>query len=200
LPVSPLPLPGSFPSGLPRVRFLEWETSLWRIQDSDCLAYKTYPGPKYRFDAPAGQYAIIYTNSTEHGPFAENYAELDRYIGKENADRYLVKITPRRPLPLVDLRSTDTLSTLRLDHRISTTDVYDTCQRWALAFHRAWHDICGICYQPRKAAEESSNVAIFATRSASKLVCSPLGQLKELEEKVLSAGTKYKLTADIEFI
>ena len=116
MPLSPLPLPAeSFPSGLPRVPFYEWKTSLWRIQDSDCLAYKTYPGPKHRFDAPAGQYAIIYSNSTEHGPFAENYAELDRYIGKENAERYLVKITPREPLLLVDLRSTATRSTLRLE-------------------------------------------------------------------------------------
>jgi hypothetical protein len=184
---------------LPRVQFLEWETSLWRIQDSDCLAYKTYPGPKYRFDAPAGQHATIYTNSTEDGPFAENYAEFDWYIGRENAERYLVKITPKQPLPLVDLRSSNTLSRLRLDARISTADVYDTCQRWGLAFHRTWPDICGIRYLPRKACEESSNVAIFAERSASQLVCSPLGQLKELEETVLLASDRYNLVADIDF-
>jgi hypothetical protein len=83
------------------------------------LSYRTYPSPKHRFDAPSGQYATIYTNDSEHGPFAEVYADFDRFVGRENAGRHLVKITPTRPLLLADLRSIESLSVLGLDARIS---------------------------------------------------------------------------------
>jgi hypothetical protein len=52
-----------------------------------------------------------------------------------DAKRHLVRITPKRPLPLVDLKDDRTLSALDLDARISVGDDYEACRQWALAFY-----------------------------------------------------------------
>jgi hypothetical protein len=187
--------PSSFEGPIPEVVFLEWEAPLFRIQDSDVLGYRAYPSPIYRFDAPAGEYAVIYANDSEVGVFAEVYVDRGRRLGMEDARRHLVRILPGRPLRLVDLRADDTLAALDLDARISVGDDYGACQEWALAFYERWSEVSGVCYAARNAGPTTRNVALFADRCASALTPTSLGRLEDLEEIVLAATDRYGLSA-----
>lgn len=172
-----------------------WDRSLYRIQDAAALAYRTYPSAKYRFDAPAGQYPILYANDSEFGVFAEVYVDRGRRLGPEDAGRHLVKLVPTSPLPLVDLLSDGTLRDLELDERISTGDDYERCQQWALKIYEEWPEVLGISYGARCAGRRTANVALFAERCEEQLDADPLGHLKDLEETVLSATDRYGLRA-----
>jgi hypothetical protein len=175
--------------------FLEWEAPLFRIQDSAVLSHRAYPGPRYRFDAPAGEYAVIYANDSEVGVFAEVYVDRGRRLGMEDARRHLVRIMPERPLRLVDLCADRTLASLDLDARISIGDDYEACQEWALAFYERWFEVSGICYAARNAGLMTRNVALFTDRCAPALTLSSLGHLEDLEQIVLSATDRYRLRA-----
>lgn len=187
MPPPRLRRPSSFEGPIPGVVFLEWEAPLFRIQDSDVLGHRAYPSARYRFDAPAGEYAVVYANDSEVGVFAEVYVDRGRRLGTEDARRHLVRITPDRPLRLVDLRADGTLTALDLDARISTGDDYEVCQEWALAFYERWSEVSGICYAARNAGLTTRNVALFADRCASALTLTSLGRLEDLEQIVLAA-------------
>ena len=184
------------PSGpLPGVRLLAWDGPLYRIQDAAALAYKTYPSARYRFDAPAGQYPILYTNDSEVGVFAEVYTDRGRRLGSEDAARHLAKLVPTGPLPLVDLLSDGTLKDFELDERVSTGDDYERCQQWALKIHEEWHGAMGIRYGAHCAGRRTSNVALFVERCGDRLDLESMGRLKDLEEIVLAATDRYGLRA-----
>lgn len=170
------------------------QAPLFRIQDADSLAYRRYPGPRHRFDAPEGQYATVYANDSRIGVFAEVYVDAGRRLGAEDKNRHLVELAPQVPLPMVDLLSEATLRDLRLDERISTGEDYERCQQWALKFHDEWPEVCGICYGARCAGRNTANVALFAERCSDKLQVHGLGRLGELEETVLEAADRYGLT------
>jgi len=95
--------PSEFGGQLPAVEFREWTDPVYRIQDDDQISSQRYPKPRYRFDAPAGEYAVLYANDTKVATFNESYAEKRRRIPAADAERHVVRITPKRPLPLVDL-------------------------------------------------------------------------------------------------
>lgn len=196
--MSPEPLrrPSELDRALPAVEFCEWTDPVYRIQDDDRIYSRRYPRPRYRFDAPNGEYAILYANDTKVATFNESYAEKRRRISTADADRHLVRITPRTPLPLVDLTDDRTLSVLDLDARISVGDDYETCRQWALAFHEEWPDVCGIAYAARWGGIRTTNVALFVERCREDLVLDSLGRLggPDLEDLVLEAADRYKLT------
>lgn len=173
---------------------LEWRAPLWRIQKGAEPNYRIYENPRYRFDAPGGQYAAVYTNDSWLGVFGEVYVDRrGRRMGMGDRSLHLVRITAGRPLRIVDLRSNKTLSALGLDARISTGEDYEVCQTWALALHGAFPEIDGLRYAPRKAGEEFSNAVLFAGRCADALAYSSQGRLEELDEVVLAASDEYKL-------
>lgn len=179
---------------LPEVAFLAWEEPLFRIQDSETLAYKRYPGPKHRFDAPAGEYATVYANDSRIGVFAEVYVDAGRRLGQEDEGRHLVEFAPRVSLPVIDLLSEDTLREFKLDERISTGEDYERCQQWALKLHDQCPEVRGIRYGARCAGRSTANVALFAERCADSLQVHSLGHLGALEETVLEAADRYGLT------
>ncbi len=186
------------PQGLlPEITFLPWESPLFRIQNADTLVYKRYPGPRYRFDAPEGQYSSVYANDSRIGVFAEVYVDAGRRLGVEDANRHLVEmeIVPESPLPVIDLLSEGTLRDLGLDERISTGEDYERCQEWALKLHDHWPEVCGIRYGARCAGRSTANMALFAERCADSLQVRSLGRLGELEEIVLEAADRYRLRA-----
>lgn len=180
---------------LPEIEFLAWEAPLFRVQDADSLAYRRYPGPRHRFDAPGGQYASVYANDSSIGVFAEVYVDASRRLGAEDKNRHLVELAPQSSLPVVDLLSEDTLRDLKLDERISTGEDYERCQQWALKLHEQWPEVCGLRYGARCAGRNTANVALFAERCADYLQVRSLGRLGELEETVLEAADRYGLTA-----
>lgn len=179
---------------LPSVELHESREPLFRIQDTAQLIYRTYPEPRYRFDAPGGRYPILYTNDSKVGVFAEVYVDRARRLGTEDAGRRLVEITPRSALALIDLTSDETLGAFELDERISTGDDYERCQQWALHLYRAMPNLQGIRYGARCAGRRCANVALFADRCAALLDVRDLGRLADLEEVVLRAADRYNLS------
>lgn len=141
----------------------------------------------------------MYAAADRLAAFAEVYRERGHRLGLEDADRHLVVIDPRRPLPLVDLRDTAVLVALGLDERISVGDDYPTCQRWALALYHAYPGACGIAYRARLAGAAETNLAVFADRAAPLVTVSSSGRLRDLEPLVLAAADRYDLTVSFPF-
>lgn len=197
MPPKPLRRPPKQRKELPAVALRGWTDPVYRIQDGDLISSRRYPKPHYRFDAPGGEYAVLYANDTKTATFNETYAEKRRRIPRADAERHLVKITPKRPLPLVDLTDDRTLSVLGLDARISVGDDYEACHQWALAFQEAWQEACGIAYAARWGGVRTTNLALFVERCSEDIAVGSLGLLGDpaLEELVLEAVDQYKLTA-----
>lgn len=195
--MSPEPVrrPSEFGRALPAVGFHDWTEPVYRIQDDDLISSRRYSRPRYRFDAPDGEYAVLYANDTMVATFNESYAEKRRRIPAADAKRHLVRITPKKPLPLVDLRDDRTLSALDLDARVSVGDDYEACRQWALAFHEEWPEVCGIAYAARWGGVRTMNVALFVERCRDDLEVVSLGLLgdPDLEGLVLEAADRYKL-------
>ncbi len=55
----PRPLPAP-PASLPRIDLLPWGDDLWRIQNAPARVARSYPEPRFRFDAPTGQFPTVY--------------------------------------------------------------------------------------------------------------------------------------------
>lgn len=197
MPPKPLRRPSELEGGLPDVGFRGWTRPVYRIQDEARVLSRTHPKPRYRFDAPGEEYAVLYANDTKVATFNEAYAEKRRRIPRADAGRHLVSITPKRPLPLVDLTDDRTLSTLGLDARISVGDDYEACHQWARAFHEQWPEACGIAYAARWGGVRTTNVALFVERCREDMAARSLGLLGDpaLEDLVLEAVDRYTLTA-----
>lgn len=183
--------------GLPQVVFRPWTELVYRIQAEAQISSRRHQKPRYRFDAPGREYAVIYANDTKVATFNEAYAEKRRRIPRADAERHLIRITPKRPLPLVDLTDDRTLSALGLDARISVGDDYAACHQWARAFHEGWPQACGIAYAARWGGVRTTNVALFVERCREDIAVDSLGRLGDpaLENLLLEAVDRYNLTA-----
>ena len=197
MPPKPLRRPPDLGEGLPEVAFRGWTDPVYRIQAEAQISSRRHRKPRYRFDAPGGEYAVLYANDTKVATFNEAYAEKRRRIPRADAERHLVSIMPRRPLPLVDLTDDQTLSVLGLDARISVGDDYKACHQWARAFHETWPESCGIAYAARWGGVRTTNLALFVERCGEDLAVNSLGLLGDpaLENLVLEAVDRYNLTA-----
>ncbi len=196
MPPKPLRRPSELGEELPEVELRGWTDPVYRIQDDERISARRYSKPRYRFDAPGGEYVVLYANDTDVATFNESYAEKRRRIPAADAERHLVRITPKTPLPLVDLTDDRTLSALGLDARVSVGGDYDACGRWALAFHERWPEARGIAYTARWGGVRTTNVALFVERCRDDMVLESLGRLGDpaLEDLVLEAGDRYRLT------
>ncbi len=194
MPPPRLRRPSDLGGPIPDIALHFWEAPLYRIQDEVSLSYRRYPTARHRFDAPGGQYAAVYANDSKVGVFSEVYVNRRRRLGRSDADRHLLELTPKRPLPLVDLRDDETLSALDLDARIGVGDDYEACQEWALAIHEGLPETCGICYAARAGGIKTTNVLLYPERCSEDLSPKDLGRLGELERIVLTAADRYRLT------
>jgi len=174
---------------------------LWRIQNGTVIVGRTYSVPRYRFDAPHGEYPVLYACASKVGTFAEVYGDRARRLGEHEGERSLVRLMPRAPLPLVDLTDVRLLASLGLDERISVGDDYAACQAWAHALWQGLPQIAGIRYRARKAGATVANVALFLDRCGEQLTSPPdeAHMLEELEEVVLDAADIYHLVVKFPF-
>ena len=174
---------------------------MWRIQNGTEIVARTYPAPRYRFDAPHGAYPVLYACASQLGTFAEVYGDRARRLGELEGERYLVRLVPQEPLLLVDLLDVRLLASLGLDERISVGDDYATCQAWAHALWQGLPEIAGIRYRARKAGATVTNVALFLDRCGDHIVGSPddARKLEELEAIVLEAADVYNLVVKVSF-
>jgi len=189
------------PATLPTITPILWTTDLWRIQNGTVIVGRTHPTPRYRFDAPHGEYPVLYACASQVGTFAEVYGDRARRLGEHEGERYLVRLLPRAPLPLVDLTDVRLLASLGLDERISVGDDYAACQAWAHALWQGLPQTAGIRYRARKAGATVANVALFLDRCGEQLTSPPdeAHMLEDLEAVVLEAADIYNLVVKLSF-
>lgn len=110
-----------------------------------------------RFDAPSGEYGIIYLGVDPHSAFIETFGHstgINIVSERALAERRLSCIEAKRSLRLVDLTGNG-LARIGADERLCAGD-HATAQRWALAlfnhpsqpdglYYRARHDPSRLC-------------------------------------------------------
>jgi hypothetical protein len=103
-----------------------------------------------RFNAPDGEYGVLYVAGDEHGAFIET-VDYQLYFNAIRsavlAQRCLSRIVADRPLRLVDLTSGG-LARLGADARLTTGD-YAVAQRWSRAFWSHPDEPDGMLYRSR---------------------------------------------------
>jgi len=107
--------------------------------------------PLNRFDAPAGQFGVLYVAKDAHGAFIETFGHATgvRFVTeKEVRTRGLAVVAFRRPLRLADLRS-EGLARMGADAELTSGPDYALSRRWALAIHDHPREPDGILYRAR---------------------------------------------------
>ncbi len=116
---------------------------------------------KYRFDAPAGEFGVLYAAFDLATAFAETVlrtvpqeipaGEEPLLTFEELARRRVVQfrsVPGRRSLRLVKLYD-EGLAAAKVDNRIATDDEYATTRLWARAFHDHPETVDGVAYLSR---------------------------------------------------
>lgn len=146
---------------------------------------------KTRFDAPDGEYGILYLARDVHGAFIEVFGESrqasDMYPGVNVLEtalltkRCVCRISADRPLNLVDL-SGPGLAVIGADERLCA-DEHAVARRWARALWAHPSQPDGLYYRARHDPSRHS-VALY-DRAADAIHASPQGTL--LDNPVLLA-------------
>lgn len=129
-----------------------------------------------RFDAPAGEYGVLYAAGDVHGAFVETFGRTggERLVSAADLRlRGLARIAARRPLRLVDLAGPG-LARLGADGRLATGD-YRVAGRWALALWRHPELPDGLRYRCRH--DPSRHAVALFDRAADAVRAEPAGSL-----------------------
>lgn len=147
------PPPDSFQGELP-IADIEGGTTWWRIHKTTNapVFFGPKPGdpPTYRFDAPGGEYRILYVGLTLSAAFVETLLRNPRIPFVERIEietRSASVLTNDHKLKLVDLRGGG-LSQVGADNRL-TTGSYEVAGKWAVALWRHQDAPDGILYRSR---------------------------------------------------
>ena len=134
--------------------------------------------PINRFDAPAGEFGVLYVARTERGAFIETFGETFghdtgiRVLDHKEVDtRALSRIDVATPLRLVDLRGPG-LARLGADGEL-VTGAYALSQAWALALHDHPSAPDGIVYRARH--DPSQVCAALFERTRRSITTTTLG-------------------------
>lgn len=185
LPDPPERLPAPF-------ELAEEKLSAWRLHwEDDTLEARRYPTGRYRFDAPAGEYATLYCNADRLAVFGEVYGDV-RIIETSEKERRMSRIFSQEPLRVVPLDDPGVQKSLGLDGRIGMSKQYSVTQRWALSFFRWFPEADGIRYLSRHVGE-ARNYCLFLERCAGKLRVEEHGEISTLSDVVLLAADRYHL-------
>ena len=119
----------------------------------------------YRFDAPAGEFGVLYVARSRAGAFIEVFGDAARTTaGRNTLDRKALglrcwgRVHTSRPMRLVDLTGRG-LARLGADERLCSGG-YDVAQRWARAIYLHPSQPDGIYYRARHDPSQRS-VALF---------------------------------------
>ncbi len=130
-----------------------------------------------RFDAPAGEFGVLYVGADAHCAFIETFGHATgvRVVDRQElAVRGLTRVLPQRPLRLVDLTS-DGLARLGADARLTAGESYEPPHRWALAIHEHPKKPDGLLYTARH--DPARICAALFDRAEPVLRVAPLGSL-----------------------
>lgn len=105
----------------------------------------------YRFDAPTGEYGVLYLGADPHVTFIESFqiAGIRPVITESKLrERSLSRIRIRRAVRLLNLAESGSLTRIGADARILTAS-YAVSQRWSRAIRNHRDSPDGILYCPR---------------------------------------------------
>lgn len=109
--------------------------------------------PRYRWDAPNGEYGVLYLALDEYAAFMESIgrnALRTRFIPKSDlTSRGLSKVTLKRKLRLVDLFSSSGLTRAGAEGSLTNSIGYKNSRRWSKAFKSHPEAPDGILYGAR---------------------------------------------------
>jgi hypothetical protein len=116
----------------------------------------------HRFDAPAGEFGVLYAGRDAHCAFVETFLHETgiRFVTTtELSQRRLSVVEARRSLRLVDLRGNG-LARMGADAQLTSSTDYALTQSWSKALHDHPRQPDGILYRARHDPERSA-VALF---------------------------------------
>lgn len=195
-PAVPLP-PSAPPSSLPALDEHALEEA-WRIQrPGNPLRPRRRAHGRFRFDAPAGEYAVTYVNLDRHACYAEVFGDA-REIPPSAADRRLFRLRAARPLRVLALDRARVQKAFALDLNVCSSLDYRRTQAWSLAFHTWCPEADGIRYLGRHAVEDL-NLCLFLDRCGDALEAREEGSLAALRRDGLVAAHRYHLAPRLFF-
>lgn len=133
--------------------------------------------PRNRFDAPAGEFGVLYVARDAHAAFIETFGHDTgiRYVTeRELAARGIAVVSARRSLRLADLRD-DGLARMGADAQITGGVDHDLSRRWARAIHEHPRRPDGILYRARH--DPARFCAAIFDRAAPQIRAAPMGRL-----------------------
>lgn len=130
-----------------------------------------------RFDAPAGEFGVLYAATDPHGAFIETFGDMERrtLTVKTLTARGWARIEPHRGLRLVDL-SGPGLAQIGADERLCSGE-HDVAQQWSCALWRHPIAVDGLYYRARHDPSRTS-VALY-DRAAAMVSVTPDGGLMD---------------------
>jgi hypothetical protein len=129
----------------------------------------------YRFDAPDGEYGVLYAGADPHVAFIESFqiAGIHPVVTESTLkERSLSRIRIRGPVQLVNLAESGALTRIGADARIFTAS-YTISQRWSKAIQIHPDRPDGILYRPRH--DPARLAAAFFDRITDRVRAETLG-------------------------
>jgi len=129
----------------------------------------------YRFDAPDGEYGVLYAGADPHVAFIESFqiAGIHPVVTESKLkERSLSRIRIRGPVRLVNLAESGALTRIGADARIFTAS-HTVSQRWSRAIQTHPEGPDGILYRPRH--DPARLAAAFFDRIAQQVTTETLG-------------------------
>jgi RES domain len=129
----------------------------------------------YRFDAPDGEYGVLYAGADPYVAFIESFQIAGIYpvvTESKLKERSLSRIRIGGPARLVNLAESGALTRIGADARIFTAS-YTVPQRWSRAIQAHPEQPDGILYRPRH--DPARLAAAFFDRVAERVTAEVLG-------------------------
>jgi hypothetical protein len=138
------------------------------------------------FDAPAGEFGVLYASQDQYEAFVESYGDaLGRIITTTSlAQRAWARVEPTRDLRLIDLSGSG-LAKIGADERLCSGE-HDVAQQWSLALWRHPAAVDGIHYRARHDPSRMS-VALFDRSNSAVSVVKEGGLLDDRHKALLAA-------------
>lgn len=191
LALRPEPLEGALP-----VTMVAAGSKWWRIHRTERppVFFGPAPGqpPMYRFDAPGGEYRVLYAGQSLTAAFVETLLRNPRIPFVEHSEleeRSVAVMNNLHELKLVDLRGGG-LSQIGVDNRL-TTGSYEVAGYWASALWRHAEGPDGILYRSKHDPNHAC-AAIFDRNRCkfSVLTTTPLMEIPHHWAPILAAHGK----------
>lgn len=141
--------------------------------------------PRNRFDAPAGEFGVLYCAEDEWGAFIETFGQvtgISSVTVTSLVKNPLARIELDRPLTVVDFTASGGLARVGADARVCTGD-RALSQRWSLSIWRHPLQVDGIAYGCRHDPPRVA-VAVF-DRAADAVSAESIGPLTSSKHEEL---------------